>query len=305
MPLDFPNIVPESNLRLPDALTSPVPENIVPDNNLRLPDAITIKHGPTRLIARFVLEGDKAARGMGLHLRVRHDFDEMLFLNRREAGRGNWYPIPDMFNPERVELNSENAFWVSGENADGEIVVTFGGRVHDWHGTNLAEQARALFYGQDCGQPCIVTAEAAHRISGVVVAGAVAWVRPDYRRQHLSRLIPRIGKAYACARWPIDWIFGYVTRKHAEQGMPASYGHRNVGYSVSYPGTPWLDLAIAYSSADDIYDDMANFLANELSEVSPRQAGAGFSVAAGPTVLEHIVTKTSSDGVFHGNSSLS
>ena len=65
-------------------------------------------------------------------------------------------------------------------------------------------------------------------------------MRPDHRRRHLSRLIPRIGKAYACARWPVDWIFGYVTSKHAEQGMPASYGHRHVSRSVSYPGTPWL-----------------------------------------------------------------
>ena len=36
--------------------------NIVPENNLRLPDALTIKHDPARLLSRFVLEGDKAAR---------------------------------------------------------------------------------------------------------------------------------------------------------------------------------------------------------------------------------------------------
>jgi hypothetical protein len=279
--------------------------NNVPQNNVRLPDAITITHGPRRLLARFIIEADKAARGMGLHLRVRHDFEELLFLNRAEAARGNWYPIANMFNPERVELNAENAFWVSGENDDGEIVVTFGGRLHDWHGTNLAEQACALFYGEDNGEPCSVTAEAAHRISGVVVSTAVAWVRPDYRRRHLSRLIPRVGKAYACGRWPIDWIFGYVTGKHAAQQMPANYGHRHVGYSVSYPGTPWLDLAIAYSAADDVYEDIARFLDADLSNVTPPQSAAGFTVSLGPAAFEHIVTNTSSEGVFHGNSSLS
>jgi hypothetical protein len=31
--------------------------NIVPENNLRLPDALTIKYGPAPLLARFVLEG--------------------------------------------------------------------------------------------------------------------------------------------------------------------------------------------------------------------------------------------------------
>jgi hypothetical protein len=28
--------------------------NIVPENNLRLPDALTVKHGPARLLSRFV-----------------------------------------------------------------------------------------------------------------------------------------------------------------------------------------------------------------------------------------------------------
>ena len=48
--------------------------------------------------------------------------------------------------------------------------------------------------------------------------------------------------------------------------MPASYGHRNVSHSISYPGTPWLDLAIAYSSADEVYEDIASFLDSELSD---------------------------------------
>ena len=53
------------------ALTYP---NIVPENNLRLPDALTIKHGPAPLLATFVLEGDKAARQLGISLRLLHDF---------------------------------------------------------------------------------------------------------------------------------------------------------------------------------------------------------------------------------------
>jgi hypothetical protein len=277
----------------------------VPENNLRLPDAVTIVHGPRRLLARCLLEGDKAARRMGLYLRVRHDFDELVFLNRHEAARGNWYPLPAMFNPASVTLDAENAFWLSGENADGEIVLTFGLRMHDWRTTNLAEQARALFYGEDRGQPCVVTAEAAQRISGIAVSGAAVWVRPDYRGRRLSRLVPRIGKACACARWPVDWTFGYVSRKHCELGMPARYGHRHVSYSVSYPGTPWLDLAIMYTSADEIYDDMTGFLETELSAASSNQPDSELMTGAGSTALEHIVTKTSSDRVFHGSSSLS
>src|SRR4051794_13936299 len=291
----------------------------IPQNNLRLPDAITIVHGPRRLLTQFILMGDRAARRMGLHLRVRHDFDALLSLNRYEAARGNWYPVIDMFNPERVALNPENAFWISGENENGEIVVTWGARIYDWHGTSLAEQACAMFYGEDRGQPCVITAEAASRVSGVVVCGVASWVRPDRRRQHLSRLIPRIGKAYACARWPIDWSFCYVTKKHVEQGLAASYGQRNVSHSISYPGTPWLDIVLAYSTATEVYEDMTSFLDAELSDGSSSQAvtegevmeGAAMEGAATelvpmlPPSFEHIVTKTSSDGVFHGSSSRS
>jgi hypothetical protein len=279
--------------------------NIIPENNLRLPDAITIVHGPQRLLARFILAGDQAARRMGLHLRVRHDFDALLLLNRYEAARGNWRPLLDMFNADHAKLNYDNAFWVSGENANGEIVATFGGRLYDWRNTNLAEQAVAMFHGDDRGQGCLVRAEAAWRISGIVIAAGIAWVRPDYRRRHLSRLIPRIGKAYACARWPVDWIFGYVTSEHAKWGMPASYGHRNVSHSVTYPGTPWSDLAIAYSSANDVYEDIASFLDSERSDVISSQADGGLAAMPPSTVREHSVTKISSDGVFQGSTNRS
>jgi len=284
---------------------NPVHPGTIPENNLRLPDAVTIVNGPRRLLARFFIAGDRAARQLGLHLRVRYDFDELLFLNRQEVARGNWRPLLDMFNVEHATLNYENAFWVSCENANGEIVATFGGRLYDWRNTNLAEQACAMFHGEDRGQGCIVTAEAATRISGNVIAAGIAWVRPDYRRRHLSRLVPRIGKAYACAHWPVDWIFGYVTSEHARIGMPASYGHRNVSHSVTYPGTPWADLAIAYSSADDVYDDIASFLGSELSAAISSQADGDLVAASPPTVLEHNVTKISSEGVFQGSSSLS
>jgi hypothetical protein len=174
--------------------------------------------------------------------------------------------------------------------------------MHDWRGTNLAEQARALFYGEDRDQPCVITAEAAHRISGVVIAGAAAWVRPDHRGRHLSRLFPRIGKAYACGLWPVDWAFGYVTRKHCELGMPAKYGHPHVSFSISYPGTPWLDLAVMYTSAEEIYADITRFMDAELATSSSQSSVAPDEVAAA-VPREHMVTKISSEGVFQGSNS--
>ena len=158
---------------MPPENLDPVYPSIIAENNLRLPDAITIVHGPRRLLARFLLEGDKAAREQGLYLRVRHDFDALLSLNREEVARGNWRPLLDMFSAEHATLNYDNAFWVSGENTDGEIVATFGGRLYDWRKTNLAEQACAMFHGEDRGQGC-------SRNGG----GGVADFRHRDRRRH-------------------------------------------------------------------------------------------------------------------------
>jgi hypothetical protein len=271
--------------------------NIVPPNDLRLLDALTIKHGPTRLLARFMLEGDKMARRVGLHLRLRHDFDELLFTNRKEAARGHWYPLVDAFNPECTELNPENAFWISGEDDSGEIVVTWAARIYSWIGTNLAEQARALWFGRDLEQPCIVTAPAAPLISGVTVCGGASWVRPDFRGKHLSRFIPRMGKAYACSRWPIDWSFCYIGRPNVEKGLAANYGQKNLSYSVFYPGSPRGEQVLAYTAVDDVYADMADFL----STVRENEESA----ASSSITFEHIETKTSLDGVLHGSISRS
>jgi hypothetical protein len=275
--------------------------NIVPENNLRLPDALTVKHGPARLLSRFVLEGDKAVRRKGIELRLRHDFDELVYFNKQQIALGAWYPLVDMFNPERTELTPENAFWISGENEDGEIVLTWGARIFDWAGTNLLEQARAFWFGRDLGQPCVITAAAARLISGVCVCGGASWIRPDYRRQHLSRIVPRIGKAYACARWPLDWSFCCIGRPNVDKGLAENYGQRNLSYSLFFPDTPYGEQVLAYTPIEEVYDDLANFLAVELSS---RNSPVPEAIPA-PAILEHIVTRTSSDGVFQGSISRS
>ena len=122
--------------------------NIVPENNLRLPDALTVKHGPAELLSRFVLEGDKAARQQGISLRLRHDFDELLYFNQQKVKNRTWYPLMRMFNPEYSDLLPENSYWISGENEDGEIVATHAGRVHYWPETTLEQEVDGLLYGQ-------------------------------------------------------------------------------------------------------------------------------------------------------------
>src|SRR5262245_23737351 len=104
--------------------------NIVPENNLRLPDALTIKHGPAPLLSRFVLEGDKAAREMGIRLRLRYDFNELQRINKQEVANNTWFPLVKMYDPRYTDLVPENSYWISGEDEDGEIILTQAGRIH-------------------------------------------------------------------------------------------------------------------------------------------------------------------------------
>ena len=281
--------------------------NTVPQNNLRLPDALTIEHGPARLLAKFVIEGDRAARQIGLRLRLRHDFEALVQLNHQEIARGNWFRLINMFNPEFSDVSPENAFWVSGETQDGEIAVTWAGRIYYWPETNLSEQACAMFYGQDQGQACEVTAPAAQSISGVVLSAGSVWVRPEFRGKQLSRLFPRIGRAYACSRWPVDWTISYVAPILVDNGVAAGYGQKHFSRSIFYPGSPWgeLEVVLAYTPAPEIYEDLSIFMATELSPVAEAASNGAWPDPGLFSTSFDNVTKTSSVGVFQGSSSRS
>jgi hypothetical protein len=278
--------------------------NIVPENNLRLPDALTIKHGPAPLLAKFVLEGDKAARAKGVRLRLRHDFGELVYVNKQAALSGSWYRLPNMFHPEYSDLCPENSYWISGEDDHGEIVLTQAGRIYYWPETNLEQEARLMFYaGREEGQRCIVTAEAAKTVTGVVFYGGSGWVRPDFRGRQLMRIIPRLGRAYALSRWPVSWGMSLVAPILVDKGVADGYGYKHASYSILYPQSPWGDaeFALVTVSAAEAYDDFANLLNTTLSVPEGERPTASSS----PNVFETTVTRTSSEGVFHGSSNLS
>ena len=285
--------------------------NITPPNDLRLPDALTIKHGPRDLLARFVLEGDKIARAMGIRLRLRHDFENFLTLNEFECARGNWYPLVDIFQPGHGGLSPENAYWISGETDDGEIVVTQAGRVYHWPETTLVEEAHDMFYGgrTDATGPCIIKASDASKIGGVVFFGGAVWVRPDFRGLGLSKLMPRLGRAYAAARWPIDWGISLVKPALVDKGVAVGYGYKHESRSLFFPGHQLgdLEVVLVYISRDEAYEDLATFLTDGMSAVSsgPVVVPAG-SRAVGPSVTrEETVTRISGDLVVQGSSSRS
>lgn len=284
-------------------MTSGIP-NIVPENNLRLPDALTVKYAPARLLSNFVLAGDQMARGLGIRLRLRHDFTALQYVNRQQIARSTWFPLVKMYDPEYTYLTPENSYWISGEDEHGEIVLTQAGRIHYWPETTLVEEARLmLFGGRDVGQRCTVTASTASLISGGVLCAGAHWIRPDLRGRHLSHLLARLGRAYALSRWPVDWCIAIVAPVLVDKGVAAGYGYPHAGRSVFFPDAPSgaIENVLAYLSAAEAYEDLAMYLSTVLSGSNTEvlAAGAAFSPR------EESVTRISSDGVFQGNSNLS
>ena len=153
------------------------------------------------------------------------------------------------------------------------------------------------------GQPCIVTAADAKKISGLVFYGGSVWVRPDFRGRQLSQLLPRLGRAYAVARWPVDWGISLVAPVLVEKNVAAGYGYKHVSYSVSYPGSPWgdIDFALVSLSRTEAYDDFARVLLLKLCGMGDDDSEETLS----SSLSEDRLTNISLDGVFHGSSSRS
>jgi hypothetical protein len=160
-----------------------------------------------------------------------------------------------------------------------------------------------MFYGgRDVGQRCWVTSEMAHQIGGWVFNGGALWLRPDFRRKKFPNVIGRLGKAYSCARWPLDWATCYVNTKLFSRGNIAeNYGYPHVTQSLHFPGSPIgeLETVLLYMQTEEIYDDLTKFLASELLAGNEPDAASLFS-RRGETV-----SNTSSDVVRQGSISLS
>jgi hypothetical protein len=280
--------------------------NIVPVNNLRLPDALTVKYGPAPLLAQFVLQGDRAVRDVGMRLRIRHDFDDLVYINKQLVAERLWYPLINMFDPQYTELRPEDSFWLSGEDDSGNIVLTWAARVFYWPDTTLADHIGIMLCDKmDRPRSATLTAEAARglqEISGAVFWGGSLWIHPDFRHRQLSPLVGRLGRAFAVSRWPLDWVMCLVEHKTVKAGLAAGYGYRHMIRGIFFPGSQFKDEVFAvYLSVNEAYADFSRFLADELSQWGNDDAAP---LSSGRRLL-HTVSNISPDDVLHGNSSRS
>jgi hypothetical protein len=160
-----------------------------------------------------------------------------------------------------------------------------------------------MFYGgRDKGPECVVTAADAKLVTGVVFYGGSGWVRPDFRGRRLMRLVPRLGRAYALSRWPVDWGISFVLPKLVDNGIAAGYGYKRASYSIYFAESVLgdVDVVLVSVSASQAYADFAEAL-DRLDHSEPSISASSMSIS----FLDDKVTKISSDRVFQGSSSRS
>jgi hypothetical protein len=194
-----------------------------------LSDQITLRHGPRDLLGRYFSLADERMREIGVRLRLRSDFDALKEINIEH--RDSWPEMLPICDPEHSNLKIDSAFWLEGVDERGDTVLTHAVRLFDFTGTNVVEEIRSLrVYYEDpephlsAGEKVELDAPKAAVVTGRTMYGGAIWVRPDWRRFGLTRIIVRICSAYAHTRWNTAFTWGFMAPQLQSVGLAQAYG---------------------------------------------------------------------------------
>lgn len=192
-------------------------------------DQITIVHGPHELLHRYFVVADEIAHRAGVRIRIHTDFHRLVELNRRH--QSSWTPMSPIFDPQVSRLRSDTSFWTEAVDDAGNTVATHAQRLFVWPRTALEDEVKALrvFYADPAphvaeGEAVAVTAPVAKEITGRSICGGSLWTHPAWRERGLTRIMPRISRAYGYTRWAPDYIWAFVEPKVHAMGVPRALG---------------------------------------------------------------------------------
>jgi hypothetical protein len=203
------------------------------DGRPSLFDQISFVHGPRDLLSRYVALAEKEMRELGVWLRVSADFHRLIALNRQN--RDSWPLLSPIFNPKFNDLTGGKAFLIEGVDRLGDTVITSAGRLYDHGNRSLADDLRSLRVFCDDPAPHVAAGErvevdapsAEHFYGHIMFSGAV-WVRPDYRRHGVTKIVPRLTRSYALTRWNTPVFWAYIDHDLDEIGVTRAYGSWHV-----------------------------------------------------------------------------
>jgi hypothetical protein len=233
---------------------------------------LEVKYGPVAMLGRFFLKADAEMRARGLSLEFA-SLRELVAAN--EANGDSWRPLLPIFDDRFFDATPENAFCVVGRDRTGRIVATHAARLYDWPHTNFYQEAVSLrlFYRDPDrmklpGEAYEITAPSTHTVTGLTVFSGAAWYHPDFRGCSLSKILPRIGKAYALTRWPATTIVSFMAEEIHAKGFASRFGYDNVDWEVFMRNTRVGTLRAAFLSVSR--DRAFEYVGRFLSDGSPQ-----------------------------------
>ena len=235
---------------------------------------ITIDHGPEELLVPLLLRLEHAVRQLGLRL----SFGSLTSLSAiNAANRASWMPLFPVYRPDYWPHTPSDAFVLLASEPDGRPIATLAVRIYDWPSSTFHAEATSLrlFYGdverfRGRSERCEVSASATHMVTGRVALAGAVWVHPDWRKHaRLMVLMPRFARAYALARWGVDFYTLLMTEAVFNGGLTRKTGMANIDWSVDMRGSPLgnLRLGFLWMNRAELHADLSRCLLDLSSEV--------------------------------------
>lgn len=233
------------------------------------------------IVTRFFEAAIGLAAQRGIALRIRHDMSALADLNRMH--RNSWLPLIPIFDINYNDFPPGSVFWIDATNSRGETIGTYAARSFLWRASTLVEEARSLriFYSDPAphfaaGNFVEIPDEIpASQVAGPNACIGALWVRPDQRRNGLTKILSRICKAHACDLWQPSMCWGLVNPAHVDSGVARAFGSVDLykGVRLHFSG---LDLPAALSIQERarVIADMERAVAAGAIESSRRTVNA-------------------------------
>ncbi|SFT14388.1 hypothetical protein SAMN04488040_3423 [Sulfitobacter marinus] len=212
---------------------------------------------------RFIANGMALLSQAGISLTVGYDFNEYTEI-LKEARPGHLLGMP--FDPKLHEMNEDNAFWIVGRNAKGDVMHTQAMRLLDLGGTSLAEYLRRSFtefpppgVDIDLQRSRYRAGPGAQRIAGTVAYHGEFWVGTtprEFRNAGLSSILGRYAFWQSIQHWNPDHIIAFMQNSVVLKGFPARHGYMHtepgtLRWFLTGQDTP-IEGFMAYMSNEDL-----------------------------------------------------
>jgi hypothetical protein len=227
---------------------------------------VRIDHGPRQLLSRLFLRGDTMLRERGINLQFA-PIEVLTEVNQQNLD--SWPPLFAVFSPELGGINNTNSFALIGRNASGKIIAAQAARFYDIGARTFREETESLsLYYPDPdrqrlpGESCTITAPAAEAITGQFIYSGAVWYHPEYRKQGLTSILPRLTKALSLTKWGSDVTLSFMVDKVVAGGTAQRAGYRHVEWEILLRNSLFGDarLALIWSNAEELVDYFSGLL---------------------------------------------